>query len=144
MSVQSVTRRSMDAARAPIDRRAGHGSTSTVLEGALYSEPSVAQRALTAMIADELIRLEAWPQVSVIALPDDEWAVELPHAAGSPHGLVVVAHIPGTDIDLIEWTVLPRAAEGGPERGAAPLASENLGLTPSMVHELLTLVRSSI
>ncbi len=143
MSVTSVPRSTMNAARAPIDDAAAaspaSSSTATLLEGVLWSDPATCQRALTALVADELIVLATWPAISVIELPDGTWAVDLPRAGGT--GLVVVPRVRGTDIDSVMWELIPRAASGGPDASAAPLAVEPLGLQPSLVHELLACAR---
>lgn len=142
MAVSTVPRNSMDAARAPIDEVAPGCSASVLLEGALYSDPTTCQRALAALIADELVALESWAPVHVIELAGNVWAVDVPGAAGSPHGVVVVPRITGDDIDSVLWELLPRARSGGPAAGASPLVVEALGLQPRLVHELLALVRT--
>ncbi len=118
MSASTVTRNCMDAARAPIDESAAGCSTSVLLEGALYADPVTCQRALAALIADELIAVEAWAPVNVIELNEGLWVVDVPGAAGAPHGVVVVPRIMGRDIDLVRWELFPRALTGGPEEGA--------------------------
>lgn len=141
MSALTVTRNSMDAARAPIDEGSVSCSASVVLEGALYDDPATCQRALAALIADELIALEAWAPVTVVELADSVWAVDVPGATGADHGVVVVPRIMGSDIDSVRWELFPRARKGGPKRSAAPLVVEFLGLQPRLVHDLLALVR---
>ncbi|MDO5697447.1 MAG: hypothetical protein Q4G51_05680 [Dermatophilus congolensis] len=143
MSVLTVPRNSMDAARAPIDESSTSNSTSVILEGALYDDPVTCQRALAALIADELIAVEAWAPVNVIELADSNWAVDVPGAAGGEHGVVIVPRIMGADIDSVRWELLARSANGGPEADSAPLVVEFLGLQPRLVHELLALVRTS-
>lgn len=156
MSAFSVPQDSMEAVRAAVDPpspppsftrphslfRLDKPSAAALIEGVLLHDPATAQRALAALIADEVEIAD--PGGLVVALWDGRWAVEMPQAEGSRYGIVVAPRVDRADVDGVVWEVWPRSADGGVTQGAVPLLEEQLGLCPTMVFEVLDMLSGAL